>query len=557
MSSATFESQIELDREIARLEQQLLDLKRRRNALSPISRIPPELLSNIFFLALCFLEADGVTPHKLDPNVTKQAICAVSHHWRETAFTDPKLWMEIHVRRTTSRTYLDLVRRHLRETQDVSLEAHDIDGNWFTAGHILDVEKTRLKRVVLGGTSMAILKLLQELKFQCEGVEALELTCNNSRSSAENGVLPNVARVFPRIRKLGHAMLRLPRASDMIRLAHITELVLRNLRPFTEEDVHQFFDILKGLKNLTTFTLVGLGSAANTNLSDRVVWSTEVELPRLKRFVLEVENTALLLALLEPLRFHGEMERLVIATFDMSRTELNRRVISATTIAFSHMSAPETMRMTTRFCTGSVRGSEDSGLLVAYQLVAGWVDRLDRHFQMVLPVLPDGHLGHSSPAPVYPFFTLQFMDPDCWILSNVLHISVNTRPTLSFWGCIARISTLRQLTVNAWGMDDYFLQILQDEGPSSVGDRALEVPTPFPALTSIRVNTDTLSTPGLDVDYARALAQALQAWAAGAGEVGVGKIHSLVFRSCVSQLDEVTRDLLSSVALEVVWKMRN
>ncbi|KAF6741152.1 hypothetical protein DFP72DRAFT_774467, partial [Ephemerocybe angulata] len=80
-----------LDREIARLEQQLLDLKQRRNAMSPVSRIPPELLSNIFFLSLRFLKAGGIT-EEADPDMTRRAICAVSHQWRELAFAEPKLW---------------------------------------------------------------------------------------------------------------------------------------------------------------------------------------------------------------------------------------------------------------------------------------------------------------------------------------------------------------------------------------------------------------------------------------------------------------------------------
>ncbi|KAF6751393.1 hypothetical protein DFP72DRAFT_497576 [Ephemerocybe angulata] len=96
MSSAPFESQIVLDREIARLEHDLVILKRRRNVLSPVSRIPPELISNIFFLSLRFLQADGITPEELHPDETKQAICAVCHQWREAVFTEPKLWMEIH-----------------------------------------------------------------------------------------------------------------------------------------------------------------------------------------------------------------------------------------------------------------------------------------------------------------------------------------------------------------------------------------------------------------------------------------------------------------------------
>ncbi|KAF5339408.1 hypothetical protein D9611_009882 [Ephemerocybe angulata] len=167
------------------------------------------------------------------------------------------------------------------------------------------------------------------------------------------------------------------------------------------------------------------------------------------------------------------------------------------------------------------------------------------------------HLSAGRLTKLFPvFYPPIFIDPNSGFLSNVQNIEVSTCPTWPVWECIARISTLRQLTVTAWDRDDCFLQILRDEGPGGVRDRALEVSTPFPAVYGIKINTDTLSTSGLNVDFARALAQGLDARAAGAGEVEMGKIRSLEFRSCMSQLDEETRGLLSSVASEVRWRTR-
>ncbi|KAF5339396.1 hypothetical protein D9611_009903 [Ephemerocybe angulata] len=138
-SPLTTEAQIDIDREIARLELQLIDLKRRRNTLSPISTIPPEILSNIFFLALRFLQVDGDTLEDVEPDVTKRAICAVSHQWRETAFTEPKLWMEIHVRDFTATKYLDLIGKNLREIQEVYVEACGINRNHLAVLHICSI----------------------------------------------------------------------------------------------------------------------------------------------------------------------------------------------------------------------------------------------------------------------------------------------------------------------------------------------------------------------------------------------------------------------------------
>ncbi|KAF6751392.1 hypothetical protein DFP72DRAFT_908294 [Ephemerocybe angulata] len=184
-----------------------------------------------------------------------------------------------------------------------------------------------------------------------------------------------MARVFPHIRKLRLEMWRLPSASHVVHLANITDLALKNLSPFTADDMRNFFNVLKRAKHLTSFTLVSMECGSNPNLSGDVVWSTEVELHSLKRFEVKVEHTGLLLALLGPLRFHGEMERVVVATYDDRRSELNGRVMSAMTMAFSHLSAPETMKMAMETYTDS---NEEMVELLSCQ--AGWVDRRDHHF---------------------------------------------------------------------------------------------------------------------------------------------------------------------------------
>ncbi|KAF6742877.1 hypothetical protein DFP72DRAFT_936005 [Ephemerocybe angulata] len=553
MSSAPFESQIELDREIVRLEQQLLDLKRRRNAMSPISRIPPELLSNIFFLALCFLEADGVTPHKLDPNVTKQAICAVSHHWRETSFTDPKLWMEIHVRDSTTTKYLDLVGKNLRENQEVYLEAHDIVKNSSALRHIflhvLKVEKTRLKRVVISARYSYIFREILRESSLWEDTVTLDLVFYRGSPFGKIDVTgQDIAAVFPHIRELRLAtMPGFPR--DLLHFLNITDLYLI---VYIVDDIHQVFEILKSAERLVSFKLVVQHTRHAFEL-EGVLPSAEVELSRLKRFELDTRDTPLLLALLQPLRFRGNMERVFITTCDTRRKELSHLVIPAIILAFPETSAPETVKV----MRVSVNSAEDEPSFVGYEM--GWIARQGHRLTVVLPVLQNDNPSSVLAPEIRPLSTLPFMDPNSWILNNVQDIEVGTRPTLPFWECIARIPTLRRLTITAWDIDDCFLRILRGdvERPGNVRDQDLEVPMPFPALRSIKVNTETLSTSGLDVDYARALGQALEARAAGAGEEKVGKIRKLEFRSCMSELGEETRGILLSVALCVRWKMKN
>ncbi|KAF6764595.1 hypothetical protein DFP72DRAFT_744597, partial [Ephemerocybe angulata] len=107
MSSAS-KLQQDLDCEIARLEQDLIVLKRRRNALSPVSQLPSEILSKIFYFGLHFLQADEKTRTEILPEDTRLSISHVDHHWRTVALESPELWSEIHVRDTTKTEYLTL-----------------------------------------------------------------------------------------------------------------------------------------------------------------------------------------------------------------------------------------------------------------------------------------------------------------------------------------------------------------------------------------------------------------------------------------------------------------
>ncbi|KAF5339326.1 hypothetical protein D9611_009890 [Ephemerocybe angulata] len=552
MPSATFESQIELDREIARLEHDLVILKRRRNALSPVFRIPPELLSNIFFLALRFLEANGVTPQKLNPNVTKQAICAVSHQWRETAFAEPKLWMEIHVRDSTTTEYLDVVGKNLRENQEVHLEAHDIVKNYSALRHIflhvLKVEKTRLKRVVISARhSYIVREILRESSLR-EDTVTLDLAFyHGSPVGGIDVTAQDIAAVFPHIRELRLVTLELPRAPDVLRLLNITDL---SLIIYTADDIHQVFEILKSAERLVSFKLL---VQHTENAIEGVLPSAEVELSRLKRFELDTSDTPLLLALLKPLRFRGKMGKVFITTRDTRRKELSHLLFPAIILAFPETSAPETAKVVR---VKEINSREDQRSFFCYK--AGWMDRQDQHLAVVLPVLQSDNSSSVLAPEIRPLSTLPFMDPDSWILNNAQDILVGIRPTLPFWECIARISTLRRLIIIAWDIDDCFLRILQGEveRPGNALDRALEVSTPFPALLNIKIDMSKLTTSGVHIDYARALAQALKARAAVAGRDEVPQISKLEFVSCTSPLDGETRDLLSSVALEVLWKMR-
>ena len=78
-----------IDRNIAGLEDRVRALKSRRNELSPISRLPVEILCNIFFLI-----DDNYGYPSLHPDPWTN-FSRVSQHWRSSALSAPELWANI------------------------------------------------------------------------------------------------------------------------------------------------------------------------------------------------------------------------------------------------------------------------------------------------------------------------------------------------------------------------------------------------------------------------------------------------------------------------------
>jgi hypothetical protein len=74
-----------IDQEMQRLEDAMRTLKSRRNMLAPISYLPPEILSQIFFYC-----ASESTDHKNPLDWIK--VGHVSRHWRAVALNSPNLW---------------------------------------------------------------------------------------------------------------------------------------------------------------------------------------------------------------------------------------------------------------------------------------------------------------------------------------------------------------------------------------------------------------------------------------------------------------------------------
>jgi len=91
-SKAVEDAQSQIDQEIDALEATIRTLKRRRNAVSFVSRLPPEVLSNVFRLTRTIMQLqDSDRQYSL-------AWIRVTHvcwHWRTVAINCPDLWNRV------------------------------------------------------------------------------------------------------------------------------------------------------------------------------------------------------------------------------------------------------------------------------------------------------------------------------------------------------------------------------------------------------------------------------------------------------------------------------
>ncbi|KAF6744430.1 hypothetical protein DFP72DRAFT_79200 [Ephemerocybe angulata] len=544
MFTITTESQIDLDREIAQLEQDLASLKRRRNALSPVSRLPPEILARIFFLTLPLPElAERILLPEDEPRLaqTKGRLCAVSSRWRETALAAPELWRDIHIRDRTKAQYLNFALANIGEKQAINLDAYNIDENIPEVRRILEAGNTRvLKRVSLSAEEDAMHRIFQDLEARSQGTEELELISPRSHGRLPN--LPLVATVFPQLCKLCLVRWRIP--SDLHQLSTVTHFALKGLAGSTVEDLRKLLTLIKSAGRIGSLELRFVKTTAI--FPENILGTAQVELHYLKRLKVHTDSTLILLALLKAIRLPAGIDLVDIATFD--RNELSHQLTSAVNLACSHILPPDGVGLS-KVIAVAPDGAKQMPHYVGFQ--GFWSAKPKQLLQAVMAVPKDNAISSNPNSQFCQLYSLPFTSSaNPWLLSRLRDMSIGFQPSFTFWQIIADIPTLRWLKLDAWHLDDCFLRILR-------GDEDTHSPSvpriPFPVLQSLEIS---IFTPDLDIGYARALAHALKRRTTGAGEGKLAPIREIKFKLCTLQIDEETDILLLSVALEYTWLMK-
>jgi len=121
-----------IDAEIRSFEETIRALRLRRNAIAPISSLPPEVFATIFsFVRL----PDRLIPAEEPDQLACLRVSHVCHQWREIALNQPLLWSHVDFTALTSAGAAEMLAR--AKTVPLHLEASvpidSWDGSRFSA----------------------------------------------------------------------------------------------------------------------------------------------------------------------------------------------------------------------------------------------------------------------------------------------------------------------------------------------------------------------------------------------------------------------------------------
>ena len=259
-----------IDDEIRSLEESILALRRRRNALAPISCLPPEVFSTIF----SFVRAEE--PDHLEC----LNISHICRQWREIVLSQPLLWDELDFTTVTSAGAAEILAR--ARSVPLDLEAMVPFGHWddsrFSAfqkdlqAHVshtrhlgISVEPLRLHKTLEGLISPAPI-----LEFLLLSVDDKDRT-THSRVSIPDNIF---AGSTPRLSSLVLRKCDISWKSPL--LIGLTDLEIRTPSTGNRPSLSAWLDMLNETPQLKTLTLDSASPVASRDTTvppdvDRIV----------------------------------------------------------------------------------------------------------------------------------------------------------------------------------------------------------------------------------------------------------------------------------------------
>ena len=179
-----------IDAEIKSLEESIRALRRRRNALAPISSLPTEVIITIFTLLrgpVASSDASSLTTlfKERTDHLPWIRVAHVCHHWRELALNQPLLWSHVDFTLFSSAGSAEILSR--AKTVPLHLEARVPIGRWgdaqfSTFRNELQTHVSHICNLAIGGEHSQLRKILEGLVSAAPILEYLSLSCETYRN---------------------------------------------------------------------------------------------------------------------------------------------------------------------------------------------------------------------------------------------------------------------------------------------------------------------------------------------------------------------------------------
>ncbi|KAF5339428.1 hypothetical protein D9611_009841 [Ephemerocybe angulata] len=610
-------AQAELDDRIVQLERQLKDelisMKRRRNGMSPVSKLFPELLSKIFSIS---------TIGDWDPPTEKQdrrqagpyrrgciIISQVSWSWRTIALGSPDVWARIRIRTTTKNR---LVKYMMKNASQVPLS---VDYNCKEYGPLSGIipDKPRALNMIKEILARAPMKtlifrpshppvfneLLPLFPSKSDVIQVLEVY---SYPLHRHGELDNptqedfFAQGAPYLRRLvvrGHVFI--PWTSAL--LTQSPYLTFLELNTPSDTTIHQIY---QAIGNNTRLQHLKLILPDNMKISEGVL-DTEprtsqetISLPDLHTLQL-TGNLSTLVAILSLVEIPASIETFVLSVAVPRGDQPNLLPGFHTLLAASErarwigLSEDPSQRLLVSPQVFKVTGY----MFTSYSIEAStWEDQLDEPFS----TNRQAPKGHTSITWVDGDRTRTLFDPNewgryfpfsftrntdgvwesyGWSLGSITAFEAGADVPESLWNIISTLPQLKHLSLSDYSArtassfisgDDHW-----DANPARAADGAT---IPFPDLQTIVVETRTdnqrhgITSQGhffhINTMIARLLYGGLvrrQHFLASRGvyasEGGGWRLRRIEMRNCVVPMDQETSKMLSFMSHDVVWTRRS
>lgn len=205
-SGATVHARKALEDQIDVHARAIIDIKTRLNTMTPVARLPPELLSTIFtLLSAESYEATNANPLYTTDGYHRQYWIRVAHvcrHWRAIALATPRFWSYIVV--TTKRAADELLARSKKAPLHVVASVPSYEDDRRKAVQDVMAEFSRIRALQLSGTSQAICELFSKITAPAPMLEYIKLSERSSYYSIHATTVPLALRAeyVPRLRNV-------------------------------------------------------------------------------------------------------------------------------------------------------------------------------------------------------------------------------------------------------------------------------------------------------------------------------------------------------------------